>query len=136
MAQLRHPNVLLFMGACTDPGNMAIVTELLTGGNGEQVPPKKRKRKKKKDVLTKLFFVFQGSSRSFFGSFGFSPCLHGPRRRPGHVVAPRIQAPDYSQRPRKKRRKQMFFFSCFFNPPPPSLFFRNRPTCWLTKTCT
>lgn len=37
MAQLRHPNVLLFMGACTDPGNMAIVTELLTGGNGEQV---------------------------------------------------------------------------------------------------
>ena len=37
MAQLRHPNVLLFMGACTDPGNMAIVTELLNGGNGEQV---------------------------------------------------------------------------------------------------
>ncbi len=37
MAQLRHPNVLLFMGACTDPGSMAIVTELLNGGNGEQV---------------------------------------------------------------------------------------------------
>ena len=37
MAQLRHPNVLLFMGACTDPGQMAIVTELLDGGNGEQV---------------------------------------------------------------------------------------------------
>lgn len=37
MAQLRHPNVLLFMGACTTPGNMAIVTELLVGGNGEQV---------------------------------------------------------------------------------------------------
>jgi serine/threonine protein kinase len=41
MAQLRHPNVLLFMGACTDPGDMAIVTELLTGGNGEQVAQKK-----------------------------------------------------------------------------------------------
>lgn len=37
MAQLRHPNVLLFMGACTDPGNMAIVTEILPRGNGEQV---------------------------------------------------------------------------------------------------
>lgn len=37
MAQLRHPNVLLFMGACTDPGDMAIVTEILDGGNGEQV---------------------------------------------------------------------------------------------------
>lgn len=37
MAQLRHPNVLLFMGACTDPGHMAIVTELLKGGNMEQV---------------------------------------------------------------------------------------------------
>jgi hypothetical protein len=34
----RHlQQVLLFMGACTDPGSMAIVTELLSGGNGEQV---------------------------------------------------------------------------------------------------
>ena len=37
MARLRHPNVLLFMGACTDPGNMAIIMENIKGGNAEQV---------------------------------------------------------------------------------------------------
>ena len=31
---LRHPNILLFMGACTlDPRNLAIVTEYLAGGS-------------------------------------------------------------------------------------------------------
>jgi serine/threonine protein kinase len=30
---LRHPNIVLFMGACTEPGNFAIVTELLPGGS-------------------------------------------------------------------------------------------------------
>jgi len=29
MTQMRHPNVVLFMGACTEPGKMAIVCELL-----------------------------------------------------------------------------------------------------------
>lgn len=29
MTQMRHPNVLLFMGACTEPGKMVIVTELM-----------------------------------------------------------------------------------------------------------
>jgi serine/threonine protein kinase len=33
MSQLRHPNVLLFMGACTTPGKMALVTEILPKGN-------------------------------------------------------------------------------------------------------
>ena len=28
-ARLHHPNVLLFMGACTEPGHLAIVTELM-----------------------------------------------------------------------------------------------------------
>ena len=31
MARLRHPNTLLFMGACTTPGNMSVVTEFLSG---------------------------------------------------------------------------------------------------------
>jgi serine/threonine protein kinase len=31
MARLRHPNALLFMGACTKPGNMCVVTEFLAG---------------------------------------------------------------------------------------------------------
>jgi len=36
-SQLNHPNVLLFMGACTTPGEMAIVTELCDRGNLEQL---------------------------------------------------------------------------------------------------
>jgi len=30
MTQMRHPNVVLFMGACTEPGKMCIVCELLS----------------------------------------------------------------------------------------------------------
>jgi len=33
MSKLRHPNVLLFMGACTAPGNLMIVTELMPRGS-------------------------------------------------------------------------------------------------------
>jgi len=33
MSTLRHPNVLLFMGACTEPGNLLIVTELMPRGS-------------------------------------------------------------------------------------------------------
>jgi serine/threonine protein kinase len=33
MSKLRHPNVLLFMGACTEPGNLMIVTELMAKGS-------------------------------------------------------------------------------------------------------
>ncbi|KAL6064801.1 Dual specificity protein kinase [Balamuthia mandrillaris] len=33
MSTLRHPNVLLFMGACTRPGNLLIVTELMPRGS-------------------------------------------------------------------------------------------------------
>jgi serine/threonine protein kinase len=29
MTQMRHPNVVLFMGACTDPNKMCIVSELM-----------------------------------------------------------------------------------------------------------
>ena len=37
MSRLRHPNVLLFMGACTTPGDMAVVTEILSAGNVEDL---------------------------------------------------------------------------------------------------
>jgi serine/threonine protein kinase len=33
MSKLRHPNVLLFMGASTEPGNLMIVTELMPRGS-------------------------------------------------------------------------------------------------------
>jgi len=31
-SRLHHPNVVLFMGACTTAGHMAIVTELMPKG--------------------------------------------------------------------------------------------------------
>eukprot|EP01113_Clastostelium_recurvatum_P023171 TRINITY_DN2769_c0_g1_i7.p1 TRINITY_DN2769_c0_g1~~TRINITY_DN2769_c0_g1_i7.p1 ORF type:complete len:485 (-),score=129.90 TRINITY_DN2769_c0_g1_i7:665-2119(-) len=33
MVKLRHPHLLLFMGACTSPGNLAMVTELMPRGS-------------------------------------------------------------------------------------------------------
>eukprot|EP01117_Protostelium_nocturnum_P003651 TRINITY_DN14936_c0_g1_i1.p1 TRINITY_DN14936_c0_g1~~TRINITY_DN14936_c0_g1_i1.p1 ORF type:complete len:629 (+),score=258.47 TRINITY_DN14936_c0_g1_i1:114-2000(+) len=33
MMKLRHPNVLLFMGACTSPGNLSMITELMPRGS-------------------------------------------------------------------------------------------------------
>eukprot|EP01121_Diplochlamys_sp_Union-15-3_P022745 TRINITY_DN977_c0_g2_i2.p1 TRINITY_DN977_c0_g2~~TRINITY_DN977_c0_g2_i2.p1 ORF type:complete len:404 (-),score=60.51 TRINITY_DN977_c0_g2_i2:32-1204(-) len=33
MTHLRHPNIVLYMGACTEPGELAIVTELVPKGN-------------------------------------------------------------------------------------------------------
>lgn len=33
MVNLRHPNILLFMGACSEPPNMSIVTEFMKYGN-------------------------------------------------------------------------------------------------------
>jgi hypothetical protein len=35
MASFAHPNICLFMGACTQPGNFFIVQEFLTGGDVE-----------------------------------------------------------------------------------------------------
>mmetsp|Transcript_504 Transcript_504/g.764 ORF Transcript_504/g.764 Transcript_504/m.764 type:complete len:553 (-) Transcript_504:189-1847(-) len=37
MSKLRHPNVLLFMGACTEPGNLMIVTELMSRGSAYDI---------------------------------------------------------------------------------------------------
>eukprot|EP01099_Mayorella_cantabrigiensis_P001703 TRINITY_DN1755_c0_g2_i1.p1 TRINITY_DN1755_c0_g2~~TRINITY_DN1755_c0_g2_i1.p1 ORF type:complete len:532 (-),score=88.92 TRINITY_DN1755_c0_g2_i1:288-1883(-) len=35
--RIHHPNVVLFMGACIEPGNLAIVTELVPKGNLESL---------------------------------------------------------------------------------------------------
>jgi len=37
MLNLHHPNILLFMGACTKPGNLMIVTELMPKGSVEDL---------------------------------------------------------------------------------------------------
>ncbi len=33
MSDIRHPNVLLFLGACTVPNNLCLVTEIMARGN-------------------------------------------------------------------------------------------------------
>jgi len=41
LGKLRHPNVMLFMGACTEKANMYIVTEFLEGGSLETILEKR-----------------------------------------------------------------------------------------------
>lgn len=42
MSNLRHPNVLLFIGACTQPGNLFIVSELMAMGSLQDLLFKKQ----------------------------------------------------------------------------------------------
>jgi len=37
VSKIFHPNIVLFMGACTEPGNMMIITELMPHGNLESI---------------------------------------------------------------------------------------------------
>jgi len=37
MSRISHPNICLFMGACTQPGNFFIVSEYLPGGDVEKL---------------------------------------------------------------------------------------------------
>jgi hypothetical protein len=37
LSQIYHPNIVLFMGACTQPGSMCIVTELMPKGDVESM---------------------------------------------------------------------------------------------------
>eukprot|EP01087_Luapelamoeba_hula_P021520 TRINITY_DN7544_c0_g1_i1.p1 TRINITY_DN7544_c0_g1~~TRINITY_DN7544_c0_g1_i1.p1 ORF type:complete len:591 (-),score=120.13 TRINITY_DN7544_c0_g1_i1:88-1860(-) len=57
MCGLRHPNVLLFMGACTTPGNLTIITELMAKGSvgdllkdKRTMPPMKQRIKFARDA--------------------------------------------------------------------------------------
>lgn len=49
--KLRHPNILLFIGACTKPGNMCFVTEYLEGGNLYELLHEKGKKFELKEVI-------------------------------------------------------------------------------------
>jgi len=45
MLNLRHPNLLLFMGACMEPGKICIVTEFMSRGSlHDLIHPKEVKR--------------------------------------------------------------------------------------------
>eukprot|EP01114_Cavostelium_apophysatum_P001871 TRINITY_DN11645_c0_g1_i2.p1 TRINITY_DN11645_c0_g1~~TRINITY_DN11645_c0_g1_i2.p1 ORF type:complete len:632 (-),score=192.54 TRINITY_DN11645_c0_g1_i2:34-1929(-) len=54
MARLRHPNVILFMGACTSPGNLAMVVELMPKGS---VFDRLRDDKIKLTLTTRMMFA-------------------------------------------------------------------------------
>lgn len=49
MSSLRHPNLLLFMGACTKAGSMMMVTEIMDKGSVYELLHTK-------DVIRKLSF--------------------------------------------------------------------------------
>ena len=76
MSKLRHPNVLLFMGACTEPGNLMIVTELMTSGSVYDLLHDKSvsltfKRRMKIAKGAGLFFFFFVKKIFFFFFFFF-----------------------------------------------------------------
>eukprot|EP01111_Echinosteliopsis_oligospora_P013840 TRINITY_DN5069_c0_g1_i2.p1 TRINITY_DN5069_c0_g1~~TRINITY_DN5069_c0_g1_i2.p1 ORF type:complete len:232 (+),score=39.46 TRINITY_DN5069_c0_g1_i2:599-1294(+) len=56
MGRLRHPNVILYMGACTKEPHFCIVTELLPGGSIYDVL---HSRKARFDVKLALYFAKQ-----------------------------------------------------------------------------
>jgi serine/threonine protein kinase len=66
MSSLRHPNLLLFMGACTKSGEMTMVTELMSKGSlydllktseGKSLPMRKR-MEMAKDTAQVFFILF------------------------------------------------------------------------------
>jgi len=54
MAKLRHPNIILFMGACLAPGNLSMVVELMDKGS---VYDRLHDEKIKLGLLTRLLFA-------------------------------------------------------------------------------
>jgi len=53
MSKLRHPNALLFMGACTTPGNLMIVMELMPRGSVHDLIRKEQVSFKRKMMMAK-----------------------------------------------------------------------------------
>jgi hypothetical protein len=70
MKRLRHPNIVLFMGAVTQPPNLSIVTEYLSRFStvflSISTPPpphslfKKEKEKREQKRLLKVHICFKG----------------------------------------------------------------------------
>jgi len=54
MAQMRHPNVCLFMGACFEKGKMAIITELLQDSVHNIIHPSSRDNSKELSLLQRV----------------------------------------------------------------------------------
>eukprot|EP01103_Thecamoeba_quadrilineata_P000868 TRINITY_DN10760_c0_g1_i1.p1 TRINITY_DN10760_c0_g1~~TRINITY_DN10760_c0_g1_i1.p1 ORF type:complete len:726 (-),score=131.55 TRINITY_DN10760_c0_g1_i1:175-2352(-) len=58
MGKLRHPNVVLFIGGCTQPPHLCMVTEFLSGGSLFDMI---HKQKRRPDLITATKMVWQTS---------------------------------------------------------------------------
>jgi len=73
MSSLRHPNLLLFMGACTKPGSMMMVTEIMDKGSVYELLHTK-------DVTRKLNFrekllIAKGTAQGMSWLHGMNPAI-------------------------------------------------------------
>jgi len=77
MAKLRHPNILLFMGAVTIPGKMAIVTELMPNGSVYSLlyptDPKTKKVMETKTTLLQRVSFARDACLGMNGLHGMKP---------------------------------------------------------------
>mmetsp|Transcript_17222 Transcript_17222/g.29764 ORF Transcript_17222/g.29764 Transcript_17222/m.29764 type:complete len:401 (+) Transcript_17222:64-1266(+) len=77
LGKLRHPHVLLYLGACTVPPNLCIVTEFLAGGGLDEYAHKKRVPPKNNwtvdEALRKAVQVLQGLT---YLHLGRPPIVH------------------------------------------------------------
>jgi hypothetical protein len=79
---MRHPNVCLYMGACVDPPNRAIITELAANGSvwdALRLP------------LMPPYMAADGTSQGSWPMSLYMPDHHGAP--PSSLIAPRISAP-------------------------------------------
>lgn len=70
MASLRHPNLLLLLGACLVPGNMYMVTELMARGSVSSLLHPKKSQKKRALAESGHGASSSGRSRSDAGAGG------------------------------------------------------------------
>mmetsp|Transcript_25791 Transcript_25791/g.42345 ORF Transcript_25791/g.42345 Transcript_25791/m.42345 type:complete len:588 (-) Transcript_25791:400-2163(-) len=60
LGKLRHPNVILFMGACTQPPNLCIVTEFLDGGSLYDAMHKRHVKFNRKQIIKMMVQAARG----------------------------------------------------------------------------
>lgn len=80
MTQMRHPNVVLFMGACTEPGKLTIVCELMQDNVNDIL------RKNKDIPLSKRVRIAKGAAKGMAWLHGADPQIIHRDLKPANLL--------------------------------------------------